>query len=118
MVLHLVDMRILRVVAFAALSAVGCYSTGNGPDPATALYFPVGLAVSPGGHALYVANSDFDLQFNSGTVEAYHLDDLRSYFQPIWSVDSSIDSADICTRLGLGINPSPILYPGACGAFI
>src|SRR5262245_40656633 len=93
----------ILTLAVAFAGAVGCYSTGEGPDPTTALYFPVGLAASPGGHALYVANSDFDLQFNSGTVEVYHLDDLREYFRPIWSVDSSVGSAGICNGLGLGL---------------
>jgi hypothetical protein len=109
-------MKILSVV-LACLAMAGCYSTGDGPDPSVALYFPVGLAVSPGGHALYVANSDFDLQFNAGTVEAYHLDDVRNFLKDIWSVDSSVSSVDICGRLGLGVNTTPILYPGPCGAF-
>lgn len=107
-------MKILSLAALA-LGLGGCYSTGDGPDPTTALYFPVGLAVSPGGHALYVANSDFDLQFNAGTVETYELDDIRAFLKPIWSVDSSIGSADICADRGLGVNTTPILYPGPCG---
>ena len=56
-------------IAVGATCLVGCYSTGEGPDPSAALYVPVGLAVSPAGDALYAANSDFDLQFNSGTVD-------------------------------------------------
>jgi hypothetical protein len=103
-------------IAVVASCLAGCYSNGDGPDPTVALYFPVGLAVSPGGHALYVANSDFDLQFNSGTVEAYHLDDIRSFLSPIWSIDSSLASTDICGGLGLGVNTAQLLYPGPCGA--
>jgi hypothetical protein len=104
-------------VVLAALGALtGCYSTGDGPSPTNGLYFPVGLAVSPGGHALYVANSDFDLQFNSGTVQVYDLDDLRAYLKGIWSVDSSVMSPDICAANGLGPNPDPVLYPGPCGS--
>src|SRR5262245_9043211 len=99
-------------IALAVFSTTGCFSTGTGPDPTTSLYFPVGLATSPGGHVLYVANSDFDLQFNSGTVQAYHLDDIRNYLSKIWSVDSSTSSSGICDELGLGANPAPILYPG------
>lgn len=106
-------MRILPI-ALAALGVVGCYSTGDGPDPSTALYFPVGMVVSPGGHALYVANSDFDLQFNAGTVDAYRLDDLRKFFEKIWSVDSGALPSSVCDELGLGVNGAPILYPGAC----
>jgi hypothetical protein len=115
MVSGLAGMKILSIAVVASCLA-GCYSTGNGPDPSTALYFPVGLAVSPGGQALYVANSDFDLQFNAGTVEAYRLEDIRNFLAPIWSVDSSLVSTDVCNTLGLGVNPAQILYPGICGA--
>src|SRR5712691_9507190 len=115
MVSGLARMRIQSIAVVASCLA-GCYSTGDGPDPSTALYFPVGLAVSPGGHALYVANSDFDLQFNAGTVEAYRLDDIRNFLAPIWSVDSSLASTDVCSTLGLGANPTQILYPGLCGS--
>src|SRR5882757_2470189 len=115
MVSGLAGMKISSIAVVASCLA-GCYSTGDGPDPTVALYFPVGLAVSPRGHALYVANSDFDLQFNSGTVEAYHLDDIRNFLSPIWSVDSSLVSTDVCESLGLGVNPTQILYPGSCGA--
>jgi len=102
-------------IGLVASCVAGCYSTGEGPDPpASALYFPVGLAVSPGGHVLYVGNSDFDLQFNSGTVEAYDLDGLRSYLRDIW--DPPMPSSDPCTPLGLPPNTTPILYPGPCGS--
>src|SRR5438445_8675658 len=110
MVAALFGMRILPIAA-AAFGLVGCYSTGDGPDPSAALYFPVGMAVSPGGHELYVANSDFDLQFNAGTVDVYRLDDLRSYFAKIWSVDSGVASTSLCNDLGLGPNGCPILDP-------
>ena len=56
-----------------------CYSAGAGtaPPPNT-FYFPVGLAVSSGGNALYVVNSDFDLQWNGGTLQSYDLFQVRS----------------------------------------
>ncbi len=52
-----------------------CYSGGGGgTDPPTdTFYFPVGLAVSSGGNALYAVNSDFDLQWNGGTLQSYDL---------------------------------------------
>jgi hypothetical protein len=45
------------------------------------LYFPNGLALSPSAEGeparyLYVTNSDFDLRYNAGTVQAYSLDEL------------------------------------------
>jgi hypothetical protein len=65
----------------AAVGAVApsCYSAGAGtaPPPNT-FYFPVGLAVSDDGAALYVVNSDFDLQWNGGTLQSYDLKRLRA----------------------------------------
>ncbi len=72
----------LGLAASAAIAA--CYSAGNGSAPPTnGLYYPVGLAVSSpaGGQAgdyLYVANSDFDLQYNGGTLQSYDLRQLRN----------------------------------------
>ena len=60
--------------------AVGaCYSGGGGgtDPPTTTFYFPVGLAVSSGGNALYAINSDFDLQWNGGTLQSYDLFQIR-----------------------------------------
>jgi hypothetical protein len=77
--------RRLRHVASACAAlgvAVGagaaCYSSGNGtPPPANLFYYPIGLAVSASGNVLYAANSDFDLQYNAGTVQSYDLSKLR-----------------------------------------
>jgi DNA-binding beta-propeller fold protein YncE len=98
-------------LAAVAASALACVSPGEGPEPPSdAMYFPVGLAVSPGGHTLYVANSDFDLQYNGGTVLALDLDRIRASIPPLW--DES-DPRYPCG--GLPANPKPILSPGACG---
>jgi YVTN family beta-propeller protein len=67
----------LTAVAFSPALA-GCYKTDNGIQaPTNRMYFPVGLAVSTEGSALYVVNSDYDLQYNSGTLQAYDLAALR-----------------------------------------
>ncbi|HMI86714.1 MAG TPA: hypothetical protein VK550_21625 [Polyangiaceae bacterium] len=102
------------IAAVLSLGA-GCYSTGEGPEPSpNALYFPVGLLPSPGGNALYVVNSDFDLQFNGGTVEAYNLQEIRDIaLRPFWAPRADDDTSDPC--FGLGPNPNIILYPGPCG---
>ncbi len=67
-------------LASAGIAVVGaavpaCYSGGGGgtDPPTTTFYFPVGLAVSSAGNALYAANSDFDLQWNGGTLQSYDL---------------------------------------------
>jgi hypothetical protein len=65
------------VVAGGAVPA--CYPGGGGgtDPPTTTFYFPVGLAVSAGGSALYAVNSDFDLQWNGGTLQSYDLRKIR-----------------------------------------
>ena len=67
------------VVVVAGMVVGACYSGGGaGTDPpTTTFYFPVGLAVSSGGNALYVVNSDFDLQWNGGTLQSYDLFAIR-----------------------------------------
>lgn len=64
----------------SALALASCYSTGDGtPPPIDAFYYPVGLAVSAGGNVLYVANADFDLQYNGGTLQSYDLALIRNH---------------------------------------
>ncbi len=61
------------------LLLAACMTTGDGrAPPLTDFIYPVGLAVSPHGHVLWVANSDFDLAFNGGTVLSLDLDAIRS----------------------------------------
>src|SRR5580704_11411177 len=70
-------LRAARPVLCAAVfagAAGACYSGGGGTNPPTnEFYFPVGLAVSKGGTVLYAVNSDFDLQWNGGTLQSYDL---------------------------------------------
>jgi len=47
--------------------------------PANEFYFPVGLQVSAGGTALYAVNSNFDLQYNGGTLQSYDLGLIRRH---------------------------------------
>src|SRR6202142_3146646 len=75
--------------AIAAAVAVGsvaglsgaCYpAAGEGVDPpALNFYFPVGFTVSKGGNVLYVVNSDFDLQWNGGTIQSLDLHLIRRH---------------------------------------
>src|SRR5580700_4931732 len=63
----------------AVVASASCYSTGTGtPPPINTFYYPVGLDVSAGGNVLYAANSDFDLQWNGGTVQSYDLNLIRN----------------------------------------
>jgi len=66
------------LLALSALALAGCYDQGDGVEPPlTRIYFPTGLVMSPGGTRLYVVNSDFDLQYNSGSVQALDLERVR-----------------------------------------
>jgi hypothetical protein len=81
----------------AAVSLAGCYSPGNGvTPPLDKIYFPVGIAVSPGETRMYVANSDFDLQYNSGSLQAYDLVRLRSLLPEYCNSDSDCDASARC----------------------
>ncbi len=77
--------RLRAFLAASALLAAGaagasCYSQGDGADPPLdRFYFPVGLRVSHGGSVLYVANADFDLQYNGGTLQSYDLTLIRRH---------------------------------------
>jgi hypothetical protein len=68
--------RALRVCsASVALALIaGCFTGDDGiAPPQKGFYYPTGLVVSPGATALYVTNSDFDLQYNGGTVQQLDL---------------------------------------------
>ena len=66
------------VLPVLTLGVADCYSTGDGTaPPIKSFYYPVGLQVSHGGSVLYAVNSDFDLQYNGGTLQAYDLRKIR-----------------------------------------
>ena len=72
--------RALLALPLLILGAADCYSTGDGtPPPLDQLYYPVGLQVSAGGSVLYAVNSDFDLQYNGGTLQSYDLGLIRQH---------------------------------------
>lgn len=58
-----------RLLLATAIATSGCYSAGEGRTPPDdRIYFPVGLALVNESKHLLVANSDFDLQYNAGTL--------------------------------------------------
>jgi len=137
---------------FAALSACllsACYSAGDGqPPPLNSLYFPTGLALDalPAADAskpdraahLYVASSDFDLQYRASALVAYDLDQLSALLPQSCNSDSDCggkvcdngdhrdDSPDPSFLCGGGASPCGdlrehsaadlLLYPGRCGS--
>lgn len=68
----------LLCTAVVGVVSAACYTAGNGTaPPMSSFYFPTGLAVSKGGNVLYAINSDFDLQWNGGTLQSYDLLKIR-----------------------------------------
>jgi DNA-binding beta-propeller fold protein YncE len=66
-------------LAWAASTTSACFDPDDGREPPLdKIYFPSALALSPDGNRLYVANSDWDLQFNAGSVQVYDAERLRS----------------------------------------
>ncbi|HWO13371.1 MAG TPA: hypothetical protein VNN80_27915 [Polyangiaceae bacterium] len=84
----------------AGLGVVGCYKPDDGREPPLErIYFPTGVALSADGNRLYVANSDWDLQFNAGSVQVY--DALRLRERLPRYCDSDADCASGAERCDL-----------------
>ncbi|MEY4550919.1 MAG: hypothetical protein RL685_7114 [Pseudomonadota bacterium] len=127
------------------VSAVGCFRPDDGREPPLdRIYFPTGLALSPDGDRLYVANSDWDLQFNAGSVQAYDAARLRELLPRACSTDADcsggnevcdlvpgpdpgvgargsrwcIDASapDVCRGFGIQSAGDRLIQPGLCGA--
>lgn len=104
---------------WTVLGAPACFTSAEGRRPdAAELYFPTGLMVSPGNTTLYVANSDFDLQFAGGSVQAIDLRTMRKAIRGIaQELAAGGSKADACASVGRGLNPEPWLHPGPCEPF-
>src|SRR5262249_31587130 len=69
--------------ASCALLLSGCFSPGDGvPPPLDQIYFPTGVALDdlgPDGAPLhlFVASSDFDLQYRASALQSYDLEKFR-----------------------------------------
>jgi hypothetical protein len=79
-----------RGALFAALLSTSCFDPGEGVEPPlNRIYFPTGIALNlPPTHGalpernptrLYLVNSNFDLQFNGGSLQSYDLDRIRGF---------------------------------------
>src|ERR1700730_18130895 len=78
MTLLLRAARLALGAAVVSAASPACYTAGGRTSPPTnSFYFPTGLAVSAGGNVLYAINSDFDLQWNGGTLQSYDLFQIR-----------------------------------------
>ncbi len=85
------------------LLLTACFSPGEGQEPPLdRLYFPTGLAIDSSADRLYVANSDFDLQYNGGALQAVDLGRLRGLVRKYCESDADCDAAARCD-----LDPSP-----------
>jgi hypothetical protein len=85
------------LLAVSALFAAGCYSPGDGIDPPLeSVYFPVGLATDRNASVLFVANSNFDLQYNAGTLQSLDLEQIRPLLPRPCAVDGDCPEGARC----------------------
>jgi hypothetical protein len=82
----------------SVLLLAGCFPSGAGVDPPNdrSVYFPVGLAIDGDARHLYIANSDFDLQYNAGTLENWDLDALRAHLPVTCASDADCGDGQLC----------------------
>jgi hypothetical protein len=90
-------MRSCLVAISAGL--VACYTIGEGiSPPLDRVYFPVGLAISTDRERLYVVNSDFDLQYNAGTVLSLDLQRIRQLVPQSCASDADCRASQYCDQ--------------------
>lgn len=83
--------------SIAALLVFGCFPPGEGlTPPSDRIYYPVGLALDDSAEHLFIANSDFDLQFNAGTLLSFDLAALRARLPRACSSDDECTSDERC----------------------
>jgi len=105
-------------LGLSALVASGCFlGDTTVPPPVNAFYYPTGLVRSPGGSTLYVTNSDFDLQYEGGTVFALDLTKLRPQLGTLLTALRKVGTDKTSTVEGAcngRRNTNSILNPGPC----
>ncbi len=123
--------RLLPTLGLALFGAAvaSCFTGSEGLVPPTdAFYFPTAVAVSPGRETLYVVNSDFDLQYNGGTLFALNLGEAaggsalakagtRAAAERVaTAIADGRSPADVCSEIGSSPNDNDTLHPGPCEA--
>lgn len=106
-------MRVLGLT-IVALALAGCFAdAGAGTDPPPNRFnYPVGLTVSPNGQVLYAANSNFDLQWNGGTLQSYDLAAIRKDALQLIADPAGFKR----DRQGILVNPADLDQCGASTA--
>lgn len=96
-------MRALAYLFAFSLLFSGCDNTGE-PPPVGRLVFPIALGISPDGNHLYVANSNFDLRYNAGSLHSYDLEALER------SLPSFVDDpAARCNADGIDVDTCGVI---------
>jgi hypothetical protein len=92
------------------LLLAGCFPPGEGVDPpdGRSVYFPVGLALDREGDFLFIANSDFDLQYNAGTVSSWNLDELAALLPTTCTTDADCAGGEVCDARSAGGSGSSV----------
>lgn len=114
-----------RSIAALGLVISACYSSGEGiSPPLDRVYFPVGLTTDcdrryePGctPNYLYVISSDFDLQYNAGSVQGIRLDGVRFIVNALGDEPGKHcdDLAGSNLKLGVQSEADRMIYPGPC----
>lgn len=84
----------------AAFLACGlaCFPPDDGREPDLGrIYFPTGIAMAEGGERLLVANSDWDLQFNAGSVHLYDARAIRAQIPAACETDGDCSApSQVC----------------------
>lgn len=119
---HHVGRVLPPLLGVGLLSLASCFTSAEGvPPPLKEFYYPTGMVVSPGRTTLYVTNSDFDLQYSGGTVQALDLEALRKKTQALRlalnansTSEKPLEISKVCAAQSLKANDNAALYPGPC----
>jgi hypothetical protein len=98
-----------RAIFSFSLLVAGCFPSGEGvdPPPDRSVYFPVGLALDSGNDFLFIANSDFDLQYNAGTVSSWNLNTLNLLLPKACTTNADcVDDGDVCDATTADVTPN------------
>ena len=118
----------LLLAAISALALCSCFSPGDGQaPPLDKLYFPTGLTLDVTNDAaippryMYVASSDFDLQYRSSSLVSYDLDRVREVVPRSCTTDDNCGAEETCDTKGVdGEAPTFFCMPVGgtpCGKF-
>src|SRR6185312_766580 len=81
------------------VAQAGCFYNDQGLSPPhEGFYYPTGLVTSPGRTALYVANSDFDLAYNGGTVQVLDLAAMRGSIRKVLAGVRCTEQVEECAE--------------------